>query len=353
MLIFKEETGLRDLSRKVQLKLIGREIISYLFDYSGILKLIYSIFNRKKALILCYHRVIDLNELPFLPQPGMYVKKKTFDMHMRFLKENFNVVPLSNIIQKVLSKQEFEDKTCAITFDDGWRDNYVHAYPILKKLQLPATIFLTTNVIDTSKCFWSEKINYLLNNIMRDKKLNKILLSGSELFRKVNNEFLYLEDRIDFIIEQMKGMKLEGIEKIVGRLKEISGNRNIFKSRIMLSWKEIEEMSNYNITFGSHGANHIILTNLDEKELRSEVTGSLEEISKRNIAFLPFFCYPNGDYSEAIKKTVANVGYKCALSIRKGFLKPSDDPFMIPRISIHDDIAYTKAMFSYRLTGIS
>ena len=66
-------------------------------------------------------------------------------MHIRYLRAHYDVVPLEDLISTG------SDNACAITFDDGWRDNYVTAFPILRAHGVPATIFLATNLVGTDR----------------------------------------------------------------------------------------------------------------------------------------------------------------------------------------------------------
>jgi peptidoglycan/xylan/chitin deacetylase (PgdA/CDA1 family) len=348
----KSEMRDRGLSRRIRGKLIARRFICWYLYYCGVLKATYSLLGRNKAIILFYHRVIDLKEMAYFPQSGMWVSRKTFDLHMRYLKQNANVIKLEELIRKVLNKEEVEPKTCAITFDDGWRDNYVHAYPVLRKYELPATIFLATGFIGTSKIFWPEEACCLMRYIMRNGELTHLLGEENDIFRKAIREFRDLEERIDFIIEEMKKLGIEEIREVVRKLREIWGKGSPFKSRGVLSWDEVGEMSMNDIAFASHGVSHRILTRIDEDEVMFEVKKSFEELASRQVGFLPYFCYPNGNYNEEIKRCLAAVGYECAFGSHRGFFNPRQDVFAIPRIGIHNDMSHTKAMFAQRLSGI-
>jgi hypothetical protein len=80
----KSEMRDRGLSRRIRGKLIARRFICWYLYYCGVLKATYSLLGRNKAIILFYHRVIDLKEMAYFPQSGMWVSRKTFDLHMRF-----------------------------------------------------------------------------------------------------------------------------------------------------------------------------------------------------------------------------------------------------------------------------
>lgn len=94
--------------------------------------------------ILMYHYIND--EEPSRSKLG--VSPKSFERQMRFLKEhNYNVVTLDKITDLIKYKKRIPPKTLAITFDDGYIDNYTNAYPVLKKYNIPAAIFVVINRI--------------------------------------------------------------------------------------------------------------------------------------------------------------------------------------------------------------
>ena len=95
--------------------------------------------------IIMYHK-IDGNSL----SSKLSVSPKSFRVQMTFLKRyNYNVVKLEDVSEPV-KKNRFKSKTIAITFDDGYEDNYFNAYPVLKELGLPATIFIITGMVGTT-----------------------------------------------------------------------------------------------------------------------------------------------------------------------------------------------------------
>ncbi|HEC99967.1 MAG TPA: hypothetical protein ENN18_06270, partial [Proteobacteria bacterium] len=100
------------------------------------------VLTRGKVAILMYHRVLEPEETAGV-QPGMYVTTATFRKHMKFLAAHFKVISSQELLERLKNKS-FKDaaRYCVITFDDGWRDNYSNAYPVLREYGFPATIFL-------------------------------------------------------------------------------------------------------------------------------------------------------------------------------------------------------------------
>lgn len=90
-----------------------------------------------RIFVLCYHRIL----------PGGHITPETFAWQLRELKKSFRCVTLPELYAALIPPRPQGRDTFAITFDDGWRDNYVYAWPILKELGLRATLFLSTSLV--------------------------------------------------------------------------------------------------------------------------------------------------------------------------------------------------------------
>jgi len=98
--------------------------------------------HKKGISILMYHSV-DNNKVFFTVQPEMFEKQ------MKYLENNdYDVIKFSDLISLLKSNQELSKKTVVLTFDDGFEDNYINVFPVLKKYNFSATIFLTTGLVN-------------------------------------------------------------------------------------------------------------------------------------------------------------------------------------------------------------
>lgn len=116
---------------------------------------VYFLGNHYVAPILMYHSVNPV-ENPYIKR--LIVHPDSFEMQMAFFKRhNYNVVPLTALVEMIARKQAIPARTVAITFDDGYKDNYRYAFPVLKKYNLPATIFVIIDEIGRSdRLSWQE-----------------------------------------------------------------------------------------------------------------------------------------------------------------------------------------------------
>ncbi len=325
-----------------------------IYYYSGIYKKV----HRGKATILAYHRVLPQREMDGMyVQPGMYVCQDVFEKQMEFLKKHFSLVSFAELLDLWKSKTyDGSQRYCVITFDDGWLDNYIYAYPILKKHSIPATIFLPASFLGTQNWFWPDKIGFLLKHYLRTHIEEKDGLVSS-LWERYPwmKEFEKRpgEERIDLVIERWKRLPEDEIDNFIestGRILEVEWP----DKRLVLNWKEIEEMSGNGISFGSHSANHRILTQIGISEAREEIENSLAVLTGRNINFIPVFCYPNGNYNGEIQELVKRSGYRAAVSggfgLEHGF---PENFFGIKRIGVHHAMSKRLSLFSWHIAGLN
>lgn len=314
--------------------------------------------HRGSFTVLMYHRVLK-NDDPYIPylQPGMFVRESSFERQLSFLSAKYRIVSFQQMLELIEARQVSSDhQYCVITFDDGWLDNYEVAFPILKKYSAPATIFLTAGFVGTHRFFWHEKVSRLFylarSRIGSETGMHSSLAARDEhaaaLLRCIGSRSQTAE-AVDRAIEGLKALPVAQIEEIVERAASAL-QISFAQQRTMLSWEEIKEMGACGISFGSHTCEHRILTQIDIRDAATEIEGSLEQLRSRDLNFIPVFCYPNGRYNDAVRSLVIEAGYAAAVTTKAGRESGQlKDPFSIPRIGIHDDIAHSKALLSLRL----
>lgn len=236
-----------------------------------------------------------------------------------------------------------------LTFDDGYMDNYTYAFPVLKSLKIPATIFLTTNFIGSKNAFWWDKMEYAIRNTKRRNiKLNiggkEVSLSLRNLKDKIGALAFITKVRVSLSEEESRAFIEEVIEKL-----GIDPDEFIQKEEdyLALDWDKIKEMKNNGISFGAHTANHVILTRCSKEEAEKEIYESKERIE--SVLGEGWFAYPSGRYDKSIKETVVRAGFSCAVTTIQGMNDLQTDPYEIRRIAVSNRDDFLS--FLGKLTG--
>jgi peptidoglycan/xylan/chitin deacetylase (PgdA/CDA1 family) len=164
--------------------------------------------NRHKLLILSYHSIFKNNDGLKPKVPWMAVDIERFDEQIRFLRGYYNFISEKDIVSALEYKKKLPDFSVWITFDDGFRDSYINAYPILKEYRVPATFFIVTSLLeDKADCHMSwEQVREMYHNglsIGSHTIHHKVLsqLSDQELINEITGSKKELEEKLNIKVD--------------------------------------------------------------------------------------------------------------------------------------------------------
>jgi peptidoglycan/xylan/chitin deacetylase (PgdA/CDA1 family) len=295
--------------------------------------------DQPTARILYYHRVNDEND-PFFPA----LSTATFEAQMRFLRKSYRVVGLTELVRRL--RDGPAEPVLAITFDDGYRDNYLNAFPILKRYGLPATIFLTTGSMDTGEPIWFERLALGMKNTPRESidlefsSLKRISLRTLTERLNANNQLLSVLRRLP------DPDRRQFLADILRQVTTRDDGERYWK---MLTWDDVRLMSAHDIDFGGHTVTHPFLSRLTSDEFYWEVSECKRRIEDELQLPSEHFAYPSGreeDFGLANKALVRKAGYRAAMTTIWGVNNSSTDPFELRRGGPWEE---SKALFAYKL----
>lgn len=301
------------------------------------------------CLALTYHRVLPKGAVDPGVEPGMYVTPEVLGKHVRFLKRFFEIITVDRLVRILAGGESCRKAYCVLTFDDGWLDFYRNAWPILRKENVPATVYLPTALIGTEDVFWTDRLARLLETDAGKKLLVAKLDSADAENAGADKKAEF--DNYDAAIALLKLFPYSQVEKILDDCESCLGINTGPAGRTFMNWGEIRELQGSGlISFGSHTVHHAILTTLPEDEIVEELHGSMEKLQEENIAGANVsFCYPNGNYNAEIAGLVQKSGYASAMTCDAGWNRRGGDLFVLKRISLHQDVSFTDSLFAYRL----
>lgn len=266
-------------------------------------------YCKSQITILMFHRVGPAKNAWLLPPTDT----SDFEDRMKYLSKTHKILSLNELATCLTAGKPLAKKVAVVTFDDGYRDNYRYAFPILKKYKIPATVFLITGHIDTGNLFWFDKIRYVIWNT----KIKRLKLDGFEDFslNSIDNRLLSIYS----ITEKLKKLKDETknhlVEKIIN-ISKVDIPHDLGRD-VNLSWDEVKEMNEWGIEFGAHTISHPILTRIPLEQAKFEILQSKKEIEKRLGQSVYTFAYPNGtreDFNTGIIDLVRKSGFTCAVT---------------------------------------
>lgn len=318
---------------------------------TGLKKQIGTLTFIDSATILGYHGVVAKDVGIDL---WRCLHKDRFEEHVAMLSRDYNCVPLHDMVARFLSGEAPSGREVAITFDDGYANNFTVAYPILKKYNVPATIFVASRFVGQAELKWDDYLAACF------------VLTEKDRAEYGENEF-DLSDRSSrsAACKLLTGIfKKNGPDKMERALEEIALVLDVdreqvkrdqrFDSLRVLSGPQILEMVDSGlITVGPHTRSHCILTTLPDKLARDEMIGSSEDL-RHYQGDSPVFSYPNGttnDFSDVHIAILKDAGFAGALSTIPGRLTKGTDPFRIPRLMVGAEC--TAQTLSLQLAGVN
>lgn len=299
---------------------------------------------------LLYHRITGKKpRLNYGSNQLLSVSRHRFAEQMEAVANVFNGLDLPSAMDR-LSNGDLPKNTILITFDDGYRDNLTEALPVLEKYSVPATIFITTGLIDHETNLWWYEIEHLVKSLSLleftwRKKLYSLPLSTASDKNLAINTLETLFKCLDQL-EQ---------ERLLELLRDC-GDSTYSYDKEMLTWNEIQELDNHPlITIGAHTVNHKVLSLVPENDLHAEIIRSKNILEEKLGHEIRHFAYPYGDLYQVRSREIkasANAGFESAFISPSGHLFPKHRFHMqaLPRVMIED--SDTLEDFQLKLSGL-
>lgn len=331
-----------------------KSILSAVSYNTGLLCLLQQVRLRRGAVIFMYHRVLSPDAIISFPvQPGMYVSLPNFTRHIKWMQSHLSILSLQELILRLRSDKDISG-CCALTFDDGWVDNYQHVFPVIQKYQVPITVFLATGFIGTGKWFWSDEVASCLSLIYKEK-VDIGIFSGTLkklFFQSGVCEKKELEAVIDNCVERLKRYPSRQRQNLLQELNLVCRKDEIQYPRCLMNWSEIREMAASGLVeFGSHTVNHMLLDQISPKQALIEIVDSKNQIEHEIGQQCLLFAYPNGNYSNEIISVLKEAGVVAAVTTKRGYVNRtlSSSMLELPRVALHDDVSCSRSLFLWRV----
>ncbi len=229
-----------------------------------------------------------------------------------WLKKQFDVVSLDTVVDRLASNVGSIPHCTALTFDDGLRNNFTVAYPILQELEVPAAFFVCPDLIDAGQRLWTHEASYR-EAYLRQEKVDLEALLGRFGYRSGD------------VKNWMKGLELarrQEVEQVIAAASAafVPTETQRRESELM-SWDEIRRLDPELITIGSHSLTHPILTLVPDDVAEKEICGSAERLRAELGRPIDYFCFPNGDCNPRILEIVMRC-YRAGIGTEFGINRP-------------------------------
>lgn len=314
---------------------MSSDIISRLTTRLRVPQLVNRVFARRHLSILMYHGVI---RAPLDVPIGLFLPVDSFREQMDYLKRRFQVFPLRSAVARCLSG-EIDGPTAAITFDDGFQNNFEIAYPILRELGLPATIFLTTGFVDSPQTLWFTRLHRAIAHTTR----KELAWRGRSLPLTTTSEravaWRMLKDELRRLPHPELVRRLHAVEEELDA--DLSTDGDLSSPYRVLDRTSIQAMAASGlIDFGGHTRDHTILSLLSPEEKRHQIRSSIETVEEITGRPCRVFAYPNGqpaDYDRDCVAVLRASKVEMAVTTIHGGNTPDSPPMELRRYGIGAD----------------
>lgn len=261
-----------------------------------------------------------------------------FERQLAFLKAHHSVVPLADGVRALTTGGSLPRRAAVITIDDGYQSVYRVAYPVLKRLGLPASVYLATAFVDERRFLWTDRVEYAVNHARAGDLVLDV--GGNPVRLAINGrESRIAADRA--LRSRIKTLPQAALERAVDAVERAAGCSVTDAASAIhepMLWSEASDMQASGlITFGSHTHSHVILSRCEAAHAARELKQSRDIIENRLGVPCDEFCYPNGrrgDFNGATGALVRDAGFRSALTTVYGRNRRGADPFELRRYNL-------------------
>jgi peptidoglycan/xylan/chitin deacetylase (PgdA/CDA1 family) len=263
------------------------------------------------GVVLCYHNVVADAAAGPRDSLGLHMPQSRFERQMRWLARNFAVVSLTDLVVRVSQGRSLRG-VAAVTFDDGYGGVFDHAWPLLRDLNIPATVFIVAEAPGRDERFWWDDPDVLR---------------------------AYSPARRDHWLTALRGDSATIVQSLARARRPSPGKAP--SARLPAPWETIAAAAASGLELGVHSATHRSLPTLDDGDLPREVVESRDLIRRHTGVTAEFFAYPYGLWNDRVRRTVRSAGYRAAFTLDHG--DSAADRWALPRINVPagiDDAAF-------------
>lgn len=305
----------------------------------------------RKLFISMYHYVRDLNHSRYPDIKGM--DSSLFRHQIEFMKQNFNIVTMEQVIDAVKGKSELPEKALLLTFDDGYVDNYTFALPILEEYRVQGSFFIPGKTFTTHQLLDVNKIHYILASadiykLVDELKKEMGYYRGSEYdfapTDELFNEYA-VANRFDvketiFVKRMLQVVLPEKLRNIISSNlfeKYVGVSEEQLAYEIYMTEEQIRTMKRHGMFIGCHGYDHYWLGKLPAAQMKDDISKALDSIDE----FINRNCwvmnYPYGDYSPDVMEYIESQGACIGLTTDVRIAEVGkDNSLELPRLDCND-----------------
>ncbi len=317
---------------------VGKGAAALALHYSGARELLSSVQRRavggRRVLILSYHRVVadfaaEMNRSLYT----LNISHETFRRHLEVLQESHDIVSLDDALSVLDGRRKAARDVAVITFDDGYRDVYKHAFPVMRDLRIPGVVYVPSGFVGSDRRLGHDRLFAALRK-MRERGIGPMAVGvgnpGERWLIDAFDGYAPPEVALERLIARYPTPGLlrlaDALEDRLGLAQEKGAD-----GELPMSWEMLREMDAHGIVTGAHTAEHTVLTNQRLDDARREIAQCKAALEKGLRKPVRHFAYCNGYYSAGVSQALKAEGFVSAVTTEDMPNTPGVDPYALKR----------------------
>lgn len=287
--------------------------------YSGLLDLYIQFRDRcpaqRRLFIVGYHAVVEETDraIDAGMMPQQLISKSLFEKEVDQIGAQFDFLSIDQAVDFLEGRFHLKRDSVVVTFDDGYRGIYEHAYPVLKKKGVPAIFYLCSDYVGAARLFDHDRLFYLIQMAVNASlPIEGLLLQRDVPFDSANPITRCAPLEVTRrLLEICSKTELDGFIRLLQEKLSVGG-ADFPSEAAIVGWDEVKEMAEGGMTFGSHTASHCLLTEVDPKVAMEELRSSKASLEARLDRKIEHLAYPDGRVNPFIVEAARACGYRSA-----------------------------------------
>jgi len=294
---------------------------------------------KRKIVVLYYHSIQDdPGRCAKIFVPGIVHSSRLFQQQMEFVAKRFDPVTMDDVVRFLRGEAELPSRPVAVTFDDGYADNFEIAAPILNRLGIRGLFNIVVGSIESPRPPWFCRLHYAFMTTRMQSWVDSAAQCTRSLVAPGDRTiaFRLASQRCATSVDEAQAGIISTIEQ------ELEVEPLTIKDCPMMTWDQVRALRTAGHMIGSHSLTHPNLAYVDESIQWREISESRTQLENQLGATVTHFSYPNPimypNFSSRTVESTRRAGYAMASTMMTGPVRTSHDPHLIPRVPAPSDM---------------
>ncbi len=278
--------------------------------------------------VLTYHRVADPADSCNLYPNILSATPEQFERQMRFIADRYHVLSLQELESAWNGDRRFSQPSVLLTFDDGYRDFAEIAWPVMRRMKLPVTLFVPTAFPNhPERVFWWDRVHQAVHGLPECPSIETP--AGTLATETLTQRFAAVKQLTGYIKSLPHHDAMAAVDRLCDQLGAPESRNDI------LSWNELRQLAREGVTIGAHTRTHPLMNRMSLEEARDEAVGSLHDLEREISGQPAVLAYPAGGCSQDVARMLEREGFRFAFTTERGLNDMrTADPLLLKRINV-------------------